>query len=157
MILAIDPGPVESAYVLWDGSRLFDFGKVPNARLLELLHSGRYMAHVEHCAIEMIASFGMPVGASVFETCVWIGRFMQVFGADKCDRITRNTVKNHICHSSKARDGSVRQAIIDRFGGKERAVGRKANPGILHGVAGDVWQALAVCLTFFDQNKEASK
>lgn len=152
MILAIDPGPSESAYVLWDGSRIADFGKVPNAEMLSLIRSEPYRANHGHLVIEMIACYGMAVGAEVFETCVWIGRFIE--RADRraaTFRLTRNQVKNHLCHSSKANDSNIRQAIIDRFGGKAAAIGKKATPGPLYGVSGDVWAALAVALTWSDQ------
>lgn len=34
---AIDPGPVESAYVIWDGERILEKGKVPSERVLPLI------------------------------------------------------------------------------------------------------------------------
>lgn len=41
------------------------------------------------------------------------------------------------------------------YGGKERAIGKKATPGKLYGVSADVWQALAVALTWADVRKAA--
>ena len=77
LILAIDPGPTESAYVLIDAETCLphEVGKVPNAELLDYL--AHLPMHTELAAIEMIASYGMPVGVEVFETCVWIGRYAQ--------------------------------------------------------------------------------
>lgn len=153
-ILAIDPGTVESGYVEWDveANILLGFGNVENCRLLELIrpsYTGRNCHN--HLVVEMIASNGMPVGAEIFETCVWIGRFVERFNRVEATRlITRNEIKNHICHSSRAKDSNIRQAIIDRFGGKEKAIGRKASPGPLYGLAGDAWAALAVALTWMD-------
>ena len=75
MVLAIDPGNIESAYCLIDKEtyKPIEFGKVDNTRLLMLLGELDY----KELAIEMIASYGMPVGKEVFDTCVWIGRFIQ--------------------------------------------------------------------------------
>ncbi len=145
MLLAIDPGSEESAWMLYDAKEMM-FAKQPNRDVLELVRV-RSERPGECCAIEMIASYGMPVGAEVFETCVWIGRFLQVFGADRVHRITRNAVKNHLCHSSKAKDSNIRQALIDRFGGKQAI----KKGGALYGVSGDVWSALAVALTWWDR------
>jgi hypothetical protein len=99
------------------------------------------------CVIEMIASYGMPVGAEVFETCVYIGRLMEAFGPDRCDRLTRIEVKSHVCHSARAKDGNIRQALIDRLG----PPGTKRAPGGTYGISGDVWAALAVAVTWLDR------
>jgi len=76
--------------------------------------------------VEMVASYGMPVGESVFQTCVWIGRFVQL--ADELGKeygfIYRKEEKMNICHTMKAKDSNIRQALIDRFG----EVGTKKNP-----------------------------
>lgn len=153
-IFAIDPGPVESAYARMIGNS-FDIGdKLPNNVLLKRLDKEPYIA--DRIVFEMIACYGMPVGAEVFDTCVWIGRFMQACGNTPTDRITRNQVKNHLCHSSKAKDSNIRQALIDRFGGKEKAIGKKASQGPLYSVSGDVWAALAVAVTWVDLNHPAT-
>lgn len=149
-ILAIDPGNAESALLLYDpdGERVVWWVKMPNDQVRKQ-HTAFGIADV--LAVEMIASYGMPVGREVFETCVWIGRFIERWG----DRsgyphflIPRIEVKSHLCHSGKAKDSNVRQALIDRFGpGKERAIGRKASPGPLYGLSGDGWAALGVAVT----------
>lgn len=135
-IVAIDPGPQYSALVAWDGAKV-EFAKYGlNEDVLSLL---RIMGDSgAPCVIEQIASYGMAVGAEVFETCVWTGRFMEAFGANRVHRITRAHVKMHLCHSMRAKDGNIRQALIDRFG---------------YGISGDLWAALAVAVTWWDQNR----
>src|SRR5579872_18085 len=120
MILAIDPGPTESAWVLWDGTRLDVFAKEPNGTVLEKVR--QFSGKTAACVIEQIASFGMTVGAEVFETVYWSGRFAEAYGAGRAHRIPRLAVKLHVCHDSRAKDGNIRQALIDQFGGKDRAI-----------------------------------
>ena len=152
VVLAIDPGPTESAYVMWSGDQVLAYAKVRNDNLvLLLLNPPR---EVEQAVIEKVASFGMPVGAEVFETVYWSGVFAHAFGLARVDRITRNEIKNHLCHSSRAKDGNIRQALIDRFGGPA-AIGKKASPGPLYGLAGDCWSALAVAVTWWDKSPVA--
>jgi hypothetical protein len=63
-------------------------------------------------------------------------------------RIYRADVKLHLCNSHRAKDKNVRQALIDLYGPtKEAAIGRKASPGPLYGLAGDGWAALGVAVT----------
>jgi hypothetical protein len=148
LLLAIDPGPVDSAFVVWDGAIVMVKDKINNEAMAQM--ANRLTAHKDvYCAIEMIASYGMAVGAEVFETCVWIGRFMERFGPDRCERITRGAVKTHLCHSMRAKDANVRAALIDRFGGPQSI----KKGGALYGVSGDMWAALAVAVTFWDQRE----
>ena len=148
VILAIDPGNTESAYVVMtDAGQVSWFGKLPNEQLLAL----DVLVHGKHdLAIEMIASYGMPVGREVFETCVWIGRFVEAHKNGPHALVYRRDVKLHLCGQARAKDGNVRQALIDRWGGKGKAIGKKATPGPLYGISADVWQALAVAVTFAD-------
>jgi hypothetical protein len=154
ILLAIDPGPEKSAYVLWDGKRILDFAKCDNRDLLSniFLWNKRYNdGHPCQCVIEKIDSYGMPVGAEVFETVYWSGRFAQAFEGehllDMVDRIERLKVKQHLCHDSRAKDPNIRQALIDRVGPQ----GTKKEPGPTYGITKDVWAALAVAVTWWDQ------
>lgn len=151
-LVAIDPGNELSAYVEYRSGDVAAFGKIPNLELLGILSAYGASENRYALAIESIASYGMAVGATVFETCVWSGRFMQrwidVTGGAAPIRVYRRDVKLHLCNTSRAKDANVRQAIIDRYGpGREKAVGRKASPGPLYGVKADVWQAIAVAIT----------
>ena len=159
-ILAIDPGPEQSAALRYDAvSHEVDcVGILANEILvgsLELI--GR---HDTRFAIEMIASYGMPVGKDVFETCVWIGRFAQAweaardYGEHAAELVYRREVKLHLCNSVRAKDANIRQALIDRFGpGKEKAIGLKASPGPLYGIKADLWAALGVAVTVADRRE----
>lgn len=134
-IMAIDPGTKQSAYVLWDANNktVLDKGIFDNDRLIETIKSNTLTDSV---VIEMVASYGMPVGKEVFETCVWIGRFYQ---AARCPvhLLYRREVKMYLCGNMRAKDGNIRQALIDMLG-----------KDVCKGVSKDVWSALAVAVTY---------
>jgi hypothetical protein len=163
VILAIDPGNERSAaVVLNDAGSPVEFWKEPNdevlRRVLAIQHlwpSDERGEIVGHLAIEMIASYGMPVGREVFDTCVWIGRFVQAWNAPHT-LVYRRDVKMFLCGNNTAKDGNIRQALIDRFGGKDRAIGNKRAPGPLHGISNDVWSALAVGVTWRETRAKAA-
>jgi hypothetical protein len=151
VVLAIDPGNKESAYVLYDGYKIHGFGKIPCEELLNTII--RTPAYPKELAIEGIASYGMAVGKEVFDTCVWIGRYWQASSAEHKRLVYRMEVKNHLCHSSKANDSNIRQALIDRFGGPQEI----KKGGKLYGISKDVWSALAVAVTYLDKITDERK
>jgi len=161
-ILAIDPGTVQSAWVLFADGRPVAFGIWPNADLLGALrkdapayrvfepNAPAYAALEGRVAvIEQIASYGMPVGAEVFETVRWSGRFEEALYPTPVAQLPRRDVKLHLCGNSRAKDANIRQALLDRFGGKS-ATGTKKAPGPLHGIHADLWAALAIAVTYAD-------
>lgn len=100
------------------------FSKVENDYLKSWIYTHDDL--FDELIIEMVASYGMPVGETVFQTCVWIGRFIQQvdYIGKKYSYIYRKDEKMNICHSMKAKDSNIRQALIDRFG----QVGTKKKP-----------------------------
>ena len=179
IILSIDPGSERSAWLKYDTetNQPILFGIADNSSIISCMPQ----ANVDFLAIEMIASYGMPVGKSVFETCLWIGRFIQAWGGKDYRKIYRKTdVCMHLCHNTRAKDSNIRQAIIDRYGGQDKAIGNKKcpkckgkgwfgavratcpvcggskwkyPPGPLCNVSSDVWSALAVAI-FAAENME---
>ena len=138
-ILAIDPGTTQSAWLILESpNTIVEFGKLPNNKIEFVIKNNYYNVLV----IEMIASYGMPVGREVFETCLWIGRYMQI--AEDSHKLVklvyRRDIKISLCGTNKAKDANVKQALIDIFGQK----GTKKNKGKTYGIAGDVWSALAI-------------
>ncbi len=153
-ILAIDPGCTESAYVFLKESTLMPqkFDKCKNEELINILNK-LYMP--EHVAIEMVASYGMAVGKEVFETCVWIGRFQEALiknGAKNIQFVYRRDEKMNLCHSMKANDSNIRQALIDRFahGVPNKGKGTVKSPGWFYGFKDDIWQSYAIGVTYHD-------
>jgi len=163
-VLGIDPGPEESAYAVWDGVRIADKGKVDNTEMIDMLGrqtltfrfgpGPRRIVHVTRIAVEMVCSFGMPVGADVFETVFWIGRFCQRTNLPHT-RVLRRDIKMHICNSSRANDSNIKHALVERFapGKPNFGKGTKKKPGFFHGVAADMWQAFAACVVWWDQSQ----
>lgn len=155
MILAIDPGNIESAYVILDKDlKPIEIGKVQNEELLDDLYMYRFHRRcmeatgetIDYLAIEMIASYGMAVGKEVFDTCVWIGRFIQEANIEHIQFVYRKEVKMNLCQTMKAKDSNIRQALIDRFG----EVGTKKSPSWFYGFKADIWAAYAVGVTYYD-------
>lgn len=162
MILAIDPGNVQSAYVLiGDDRKPAEYGKVANDDML--LYVRCLFAREEKpeaVVIEMVASYGMAVGASVFQTCVMIGRLTEaaLVSGFPVEYIYRMEEKMAICHDSKAKDANIRQALIDRFAqhDKKNGKGTKKNPDWFYGFAKDEWAAYAVGTTWLDKREGKS-
>lgn len=156
-LLAIDPGTTRSAFVELDvvTDHIRTYGIFPNEQLLHWLRGATnepraYLPPMLDLAvIEKVESFGMAVGAEVFETVYWSGRFAEALHPIPVERLGRRAVKLHLCGHARAKDPNIRQALIDRYGGPA-AIGRKATPGPLYGISGDVWSALAVAVTWAD-------
>ena len=144
-VIGIDPGPEQTAFAWFDGTRPGVNGIVSNDEMLVLLAQAQVRGANIWC--EDIASYGMAVGASVFSTCIWIGRYWQRC-ADHAsfNRVFRRDVKLHLCHSPRAKDGNVRVALIDRIGPQ----GTKRQPGPTYGIRSHVWAALAVAVYGYD-------
>lgn len=174
LIFAIDPGNTESGYVITDMDlKPITFGKIANEKLLneirdEIHHAGRHGQKI-YFAVEMIASYGMPVGKEVFDTCLWIGRFLErihawnrynVIGQPPVmpELIYRKDEKLTICSSPRANDATIRQALVDRFAPGESNYGKgtKKAPGWFYGFRADIWQAYAVAVTYHDMYLERS-
>lgn len=154
VLLAIDPGTNESGWALIDIAtrRPISFGKTENNEFRRILQNDEQFRRLRVVAIEMIAAYGMAVGQEVFETCVWIGRFMEVLNAVEpgraIQRIKRKPVVTYHCRSPKAKDGNVARALVERFtpGAKNYGKGTKAAPGWFYGFKQDVWQAYALAV-----------
>lgn len=159
MILSIDPGNVESAYCVIDKNNYkpIEFGKIKNEELREKLLDELHYYPIETLAIEMIASYGMAVGKEVFETCVWIGRFIESFKCPFTYYVYRKDEKMNLCGSMKAKDSNIRQALIDRFATFDfkNGKGTKKQQDFFYGFSKDVWAAYAVGITWLDKQQDS--
>lgn len=164
ILLAIDPGNEYSAFCFIDIEtyKPLYFAKEKNedamAHIIEYIKgSETAVANVTNVAIEMVASYGMAVGASTFETCVQIGRF-----ADRLEQlglpvnfIYRKDEKMCICGQMRAKDSNIRQALIDRFAKFDfkNGKGTKTNPDWFFGFKADCWAAYSVGIVWIDAHK----
>jgi hypothetical protein len=181
-VLAVDPGTTRSAFAYLqqaaDGAWLLCKGaKVSNPELIQEIRS--YNPVMVTLVIEMLGHYGtgMSVGKEVFQTAILIGRLIEAWGREESiELVLRKSYAAHLCGDARAKDGNIRQAVIDRFGGdskaignqkcvscggmggtgrgKERAVcpecqGSKRSPkGPFFDVTADVWQALGLAVAY---------
>lgn len=145
LLLSLDPGTEQSGWCMLENGRIVAPGSGVDSNEDVLTHIKQCCdSRVDVLAIEMVASYGMPVGREVFETCVWIGRFQQAWRDPEAVRLVyRKDVKLHLCGNPRAKDANIRQALIDKLG----PVGTKAAPGPLYGVKSHAWAAVAVAVT----------
>lgn len=138
-LLCLDPGTTQTGLVVLE---VPDF-RIVTSKIIENDEFRDYIPHVDDIAIEMIASYGRPVGKEVFETILWIGRmceYWKIHHGTEAKLIFRRDVKLWLCGTHMVGDASVRQALLDKFGPQ----GTKASPGPLYGVKSHAWSALAV-------------
>lgn len=136
-VMGIDPGPVDTGLVLWNGQKVLRAEILLNEEVFT-----QSLDVLNPTFIEMIASYGMPVGKETFETCLWIGRMTQIL--DDCKTpwrlVYRREVKLHHCGNMHAKDANIAQALRDKYGDK----GTMKNPGPLYGIHSHLWSALAI-------------
>jgi len=152
ILCAIDPGSDQSAFVQYDTTtrRVVLHAIEFNDQILTRLAQPSRWPLV----IESFESYGMAVGAEVFRTVWWSGRFFQAWRGPAY-QLPRRTVKLHLCHSVRATDANVRTAIVDRFGAtKAEAIGTKKAPGPLYGLKSHCFAALAVALTWAETHEQ---
>ena len=158
MVFAIDPGNVYSGWCVLNLATYepLAFGKDENGDVLRALQA--WADETDAVAIERLQNFGMPVGRTVLETCEWVGRFTQAAEAAglPVDYVYRTEEKINLCHSSKANDATIRQALADRFayGTPNGGKGTKKEPGWFYGFRADIWQAYAVGVTWLDRYRQ---
>lgn len=153
-IFSIDPGNIYSAYCVIDGDTLkpLEFAKITNIELYNLIREHKF-EEADRSVIEMVESYGMPVGREVFDTVFWIGRYYESLKR-KCvytpALLYRKEEKLHICHDSRAKDTNIRQALINRFAQHDlkNGKGTKNDPDWFYGFKADVWASYAVGITF---------
>ena len=151
LVLGLDPGTENTGWVIYDSGKPFPIinkGIDENQVLLDKLFEMEIGNIIDHAVFEMIEGRGMPVGQTVFDTCVWIGEFRALFKKEKIPYtpLFPRVVKLHICGSARAKPANVRQSLLDKVGPQ----GVKKAPGPTYGVHDHEWSALACAVTFAD-------
>lgn len=155
IVIGLDPGTNESAIVAYNGLTVLDHRILNNALMLDLLEGDELKSKIGRVVlvVEEFESFGMAVGKEVLRTIRWSGNFEHAWRPRRSEFVPRKVVKAHLCHTTRATDANVRQALIDRFGpSPEKAIGKKSSPGPLFGIKSHCWSALALAVTWFDQH-----
>ena len=147
--IAIDPGQIESGYIVidrsWGKISFKEFGIISNDDIFSLFE--KYSINNPEVVIEMINPMGMRIGQSTIATIFWIGRFFEKAKNLNCKPtlIERQIVKKTICPKIKSNDSIIRATMIKRYGEQ----GTKKNPGPTYNIKSHIWQALAVLTTHF--------
>ena len=160
-LLAIDPGNIESGYVFIEVEtyKPISYGKIENEKLEQLMLS----THYDYLSLEMVASYGMSVGQSVFDTCFHLGRFSNIKPEVPYDLVFRQNVKMHLLGKVAVGDAQIRDVMVHRFLTKEEmnrwgdfGKGVKADKGMFYGFNNDIYQAYSVGVTWLDLTKQAT-
>ena len=143
-ILAIDPGPVLSAFVLWDTEKHNFFGMrvglMDNSEWMNSKFMMDLLKEVDLCIIEMIQSYGLGVGRTTFITCTIVGRIQLLCETNNTpwQMYGRPTIAGQI--GAKG-DTKIRASLRMRYGDAKKGE-------MLEGVKKDIWAALALAVAF---------
>lgn len=157
LILAVDPGPEKSSWVLWSTSTervASGEDQLDNARLRDWL-GGNIRDSTEQMVIERPVLMGQNATAALLETSRWAGVFEGAWPG-VVDRLTYHKVRCQLARSGNAKESEVKQALISRFapaGYGPQGKGTKSNPGPFYGVVGHMWSAVAVAVAWCDMER----
>jgi len=147
-ILGIDPGPSQSAYVVWDTKtqQIVDHEQSDNITFRKNIIWLRDDIEPDICVIEGMAFYGKVMNGESFDTLMFIGRLREIF-ADNHELVYFPDIAYHFCNSRRGiKSSHINAVLANRFGGK----GTKKNKGKLFGIKEHVWSALACCILWED-------
>ena len=149
-ILAIDPGPNTSAYVLAESESASYPALSFRILLSEILRTEQLLQDLpklsrsrSQCVIEGLSPYGQVIGQDLLDTAIVIGRLIERADAEDVALLLRRDVKLHLCGSARATDAHVRASLIARLG----SPGTRKKPGPTYGIRSHCWAALALALT----------
>ena len=162
-ILFVDPGNEQSGWIVMDRSfTIHEFGKQPNIELAKKVKSNPWRA--SRLVIETPQPRGQTLTWQLIHTAIWIGRFAEIWGTDGWVEADRQQVKRHLLGRVAGTDSQIRSALVEMWGGKDEAIGKKPKnttdpnrPGPLYGITKDTWQALALAVTYLEGGVTAIK
>jgi hypothetical protein len=149
-LLAIDPGSQRSGWCEIADNTPVKWGWDTNEDVRSLVNVTDRGGYV---AVEYMRPRGMPTGQDEMDTMYELGRMTAGIPADYVAKIARKDVKMFLLGRASGTDANIRQALIDLFGGNRHAIGEhgcgyEVHPGVLHGVTGHAWSALACGMTY---------
>ncbi len=154
-ILGIDPGPEQSASVLWDTEekRILGHSQAENGLFKVGIKIAWHEGEFEICAIEDVSYYGKVLNRSTFDTLKMIGRLLEI-----CDPYTAlvefPSIAYHFCNSRRGvKTSQINKVLEDKYGGK----GTKKNPGPLYGIKEHEWSALSVALYYAETLPDCHK
>lgn len=107
-------------------------------------------------AIETIQFLGGTAGASIFRTCILVGRLLEraemVGFYEDIMEIYRKDEKMNLCGTMRTNDKGIKDVLVHRFAKDVPNMGKgsKKNPGWFYGFRADIWQAYAIGVTYYD-------
>ena len=159
IVIGVDPGDKKSALVMLQKreGKNWTIGIkdiMPNTLLKKMVQAALQLSpgNEKYVVIEKIVNYNQKVGASIFDTVEWVGRFKECFELEPdCTEVVsmpRRAAVGHLCEFGKSgSDKYVKQALIKRFGDP----GTKAKPGVLYDFSSHTWAALAIAVTYIDK------
>lgn len=171
-ILAIDPGTTKTAYcMMTEEPAVISAADVDNEIVLRLVEEGDYdQMTIECMEARNLSSAGQAIGKSTYETCIWIGRYIQAATRRNkpITRIYRSEERSLLVPTKKNKlpplpagignttDAKIRASLIARFArhDKKNGKGTKNNKDMFYGFQGDMWAAFAVGVTFLDKQRK---
>lgn len=154
-VLGIDPGNMESAYVVMDREtqRPLEHDKVGNEELERRLAKGEIQ--FDEACLEIVSSYGLAAGKDLFQTCMEIGRLsvlIESYGVQTYGCYRRD-VKLHLTGVASSKDVNVRAALIEAYAKHDfkNGKGTKDNPDWWYKFRADEWAAAALAVCFIQR------
>lgn len=159
VVAGVDPGETHSGLVVFcgyaEGCAPYTAAVLPNADVRDHVVGalGHDLGSV--VVIERPQFFGRETRFTdaMCEALLWSGRFIEAADSRgiRFETPFRKTIVTHHTGSARSNDADVRHALVERYGGRDAAIGNKAKPGPLWEVKSHAWQALAAALCWIDQ------